>query len=69
MKIFTAFLRILLLLIWFKILIVSGFDIFSFEFLTWIAVVLVAIYLMIMTQFWLESIWCPMKGCNIKTKK
>jgi len=66
MKIFTAFLRIALMLVWIQMLVISDLNTSSFEFFAWIATVITATYFMIMTQFWVESIWCPMAGCNIK---
>ena len=69
MKIFTAFLRVALLLIWIIVMIIADWNTSNFEFLTWLSIVITAIYFMIMTQFWIDSIWCPMNWCVVRNKK
>lgn len=69
MKIFAAILRITLFIIWIRIIYLSDFDFANTDLFIWISVIIVAIYLAIITQFWIEAVWCPMCKkwkCKIK---
>ncbi len=69
MRYFAAILRIALIVIWIRILYLNDFAFWNIESCTWIAIIIIAVYLGIIAIFWIDAVICPTcKDGNCKVK-
>lgn len=69
MRYFAAVLRVLLIVIWIRILFINGIVPGSIETCTWVAIIIVGVYFAIIAKFGVQAVSCPTckwKECGIK---
>ncbi len=64
MKYFAILLRLLIILIWIKILIISKANFWTVDFCTWVGFIVVWLYLSLQALFWPRALICPFIQLN-----
>ena len=66
MKFFAIILRILIIVVWFKMLSISGWKPNTPPFCSWIGFILIGLYLALQAIFWPKAMTCPFGKCKNK---